>query len=606
MCGVRAFIRLIVLIGLVAAALGAMMWTRRAPDAAREPPRLTYIATAQQQGVVGYRDPVGAISLDGRTLAFAEGRRLYEQPLGGGVSTPLAIAEGQIRHLVPDGLGAWIFEDTAAAARWWLASSRMPMRRYFGDRAEIEGTAAGDRAPTRRRVNDLRQLAASADGRWLAAIANGPAGNELWRIAVDGWRAEIVRIPDRVAWPAWTPTGEIACTVLKNGEWQLAIPCGQPPLTFTANREVFGPLAFSPQASEAFFASPNASGFVELWAVNRTTRAPRRLAGLDRDTYAPSTTSDGIVLFKTQTYRTAVAELDLASGTFQQLSTLQAETPSYHPDGRRLGVTYGTWRRLIDDAKYPDIAQEVGVIAAMPVDRPSDAPLDVIANSDSEDQSMAWSPNGRWIAFHSHREQSDDIWLRPADKSALDRRVSFLGRGAEVGWPRWSPDGRWLLYDGASPKDGRSVLFVLGVNQETGEVTAQAREVEMPGFAGELTHAEWLPDNATLIAIGKDAPGRHLIVTAPAAGGAPRVVHRFATEHDFPGLAVSPDGRDVAFVAPAPDGFYQIFRMPIAGGTPAQVTLDRSHKTQPAWSPDGRRIAYTVWSYIAQFWSLRP
>ena len=42
--------------------------------------------------------------------------------------------------------------------------------------------------------------------------------------------------------------------------------------------------------------------------------------------------------------------------------------------------------------------------------------------------------------------------------------------------------------------------------------------------------------------------------------------------------------------------------MPVAGGTPVQVTTDRSNKTQPAWSPDGRQIAFTVWNYDAQFW----
>ena len=53
-----------------------------------------------------------------------------------------------------------------------------------------------------------------------------------------------------------------------------------------------------------------------------------------------------------------------------------------------------------------------------------------------------------------------------------------------------------------------------------------------------------------MIAIGKEVPGRHAIMTLPISGGEPRIVHRFATEHDFPGLAASPDGRAVAFAAP--------------------------------------------------------
>jgi Tol biopolymer transport system component len=145
----------------------------------------------------------------------------------------------------------------------------------------------------------------------------------------------------------------------------------------------------------------------------------------------------------------------------------------------------------------------------------------------------------------------------------------------------------------------------MGLDQESGSVTTEAYEVAINGVDGDVTHAEWLPDNLHFVAVGKEGPGKHVILTAARDGGDAHVVRRFASEHDMPGLAVSPDGGDVAFVAPASDGSFQIFRMPIAGGEPRQVTTDPSNKTQPAWSPDGRSLAVTVWNYDANFFLIR-
>jgi Tol biopolymer transport system component len=585
---------------VVSAALLAAFWPR---PQGTDPPRMIYVTTANQLGVVGYRDPVGAVSADGTRIAFSEGRRLFEQPTTGGVRIELAAAEGQIRHVVP--LGAtreWIFEDAATSPRWWAVSSGTVKRPLFLTRTEVS-LASGVSAPALR-VDALRQLVASPDGSAIAALAIRSSGVELWRMKTDGSAAEIVHGAAAIASPAWTPSGEVACVLTTEGHPRLSVPCGQPAIAFNPAVDVIGPLAFSPATSAVLFASPNPGGTVDLWSADLPSRKAQRLTSFASDSYAPSITADGRVLFKVQSYRTSVAELDLASGAMQQLSTLQAETPSYHPDGRRLAVTYGTWRRMIDDAKYPDIAQEIGVIPSMPIETPATAPIEIIANSDSEDQAMTWSPNGKWIVLHSHREQSDDIWLRPSDGRVPDRRISFLGRGAEVGWPRWSTDGKWVLYDGASPSTRRSVLFVIGLDQETGAVTAEPREVALAGFDGEVTHGEWLKDNATVVAIARETPGQHAIVSGSIQGGPARIVHRFASEHDFPGLGVTHDGTRVAFVAPAPDGFYQLYALPATGGTPVQLTFDRAHKTQPAWSPDDRRLAFTVWSYDAQFWMI--
>lgn len=576
--------RAIRLLLIIVVGLAGWWWARRdnAMPATAASPELTRIATAHQLGVVGYRDPAGAISPDGTRLAYAEGRVIRVLSLDGGAVEILAPGEGQIRYLAWASNERIVAEDATASGRWWS---------YRLGSADREPLWKGGAAP----VDDLRQLTWSADGKMAAAISFGKDGAQLWKLDADGAVIDSRAIKGRVSSPAFVAT-TVACIV----DARLTIPCGGPKQPFDPDVDVIGPIALN--LDRAYFASPAGNGMVALWAADLKTMKAQRVSNVERDAYAPSLGGDRVV-FKTQYYMTHLADVAATGGETRQLTTFQSETPSYHPTEPLIAFTYGTWRRILDDAMYPDIAQDIGVIdVSKPV--PVNAAASVIAQSDSEDQAMTWSPNGKWIAFHTHREMSDDVWLRPADGSGADQRITFLGRGAEVGWPRWSPDGKSVVLNGARKSDGASVIYTIGVSQDTGEVTSELREVTVDGMTGEMGHAEWLPGSASIVAIAKEGPGRHVIFTVPASGGRATVVHRFDSEHDFSGLGVSPDGRSVAFAAPAPDGFFQIFLKTMGADLPAvQLTSDRSHKSQPAWSPNSERVAFTVWSYDATFWS---
>ncbi len=572
--------RQLVLLAIVVGALIVLLWARPGRTPAGDAPQLAYLTTAHQLGVVGYRDPPGAISPDGRHFAYAEGRFIRVIPIGGGAPVTLAPGEGQIRSLTWQSNENVIGEETGTGKVWWTYDLASRQRRRLWDG----------------RADAYRQLAWSSDGNTAVAIMNSSSGQTLVRVSSTGSTPQETRLAAPASFPAFMADGTIACIV----ERRLTIPCGATKAKLDPDVDVIGPIAFS--SSHVYFASPADNGMVALWAADVRALKAHRLSSFSRDVYGASVGANTVV-FKTQIYRTALADVSADGGTTRQLTTFQSETPSYHPSQPLIAFTYGTWRRILDDGKYPDIAQDIGVLDVSKA-IPADSPSAVVAKSESEDQAMAWSPNGKWIAFHSHREMSDDVWLRPADGSQPDTRITFLGRGAEVGWPRWSPDGKTVLLDGARKGDGRSVVYAIGVDEGNGKVTSDLREVRAEGFDGEITHAEWLGGSAMVVALAKTGPGQHAVITFGINGGTPTVMHRFTTEHDFSGLGVSPDGRFVAFVAPAPDGYYQIFKKPVAGETsPIQLTSDPSNKTQPAWSPDGARIAFTVWSYDTTFWS---
>ena len=136
-------------------------------------------------------------------------------------------------------------------------------------------------------------------------------------------------------------------------------------------------------------------------------------------------------------------------------------------------------------------------------------------------------------------------------------------------------------------------------------ITRSQRRIPI-AFAGNPVNVEWLPDGRRLVFEGAVQFGKKTLYVVPLAGGRPTAFHEFRSDQLDSGISPSVDGRWVAFIAPDREGHLQVFRVPLAGGAPQQLTFDPTDKTQPAYDPTGRWIAFTVFNYLAQFWMLEP
>jgi dipeptidyl aminopeptidase/acylaminoacyl peptidase len=236
------------------------------------------------------------------------------------------------------------------------------------------------------------------------------------------------------------------------------------------------------------------------------------------------------------------------------------------------------------------------------------------------------SPDGERIAFVVQRldRESDEtlasIWVVPVRGRAAARQVT--SGEAKDGAPRWSPDGRWLAF--TSKRDGDEAAQVYLMPAEGGE---PRRLTSLSFGAGAPS---WSPDSTRLLFSAKTGTPwpkdskrakpyrrietlkyrmngegfthdrvRHLFVldvTPDGTAGRPRQVTRGRADDTQP--AWSPDGRRIAFVSARHadadfDTWNDIWVVEAKGGRPRRLTRTSGACGGPVWSPDGRRIAYT-------------
>jgi eukaryotic-like serine/threonine-protein kinase len=161
------------------------------------------------------------------------------------------------------------------------------------------------------------------------------------------------------------------------------------------------------------------------------------------------------------------------------------------------------------------------------------------------------------------------------------------GRGVESE-PAFAPDPNYVAY--TAETDGNRDVFVLDRRNGASR--------NLSNHPADDYHPAWLHDGSDLLFVS-DRSGEPSIWRMAVNGVSAAPMIQNAQD-----VAVSPDGRRLAFTRPV-DGYGRVFVADLANlSTVRQLTFSGdgpgSH-SQPAWSPDSERLAYTAHN---QIWAL--
>ncbi|HMA42118.1 MAG TPA: protein kinase [Gemmatimonadales bacterium] len=256
--------------------------------------------------------------------------------------------------------------------------------------------------------------------------------------------------------------------------------------------------------------------------------------------------------------------------------------------------------------------------------------------------SLAWSPDGKWLALVSGNDQfavgtalfgntgpSAIVLVPPAGGAPVPVTDNTKLNVS----PAWAPDSRHLLF--VSDREGARDVYAVRLGSSgmpagpPARITTglNAHSISISAAAGRLAYSVYTSRaNVWTIAIPTDGPvsvdratqitmgnqtveqmtlspdGRWLyfdsnrsgnadIYRMPVDGGEPEQLTTDPAD-DF-GPDISPDGHWMALYSTRA-GNRDIFVMPVDGGEAQHITDDPGEERFPAWSPDGRSLSYTL------------
>jgi dipeptidyl aminopeptidase/acylaminoacyl peptidase len=181
------------------------------------------------------------------------------------------------------------------------------------------------------------------------------------------------------------------------------------------------------------------------------------------------------------------------------------------------------------------------------------------------------SPEGDWIAYtvtstDSSKDRTDtDVWMSRWDGT---RTIQATSSSESERAPKWSPDGGYLAF--LSSRDGGKGAQLWLLDRQGGEAR------RLTNFRTGIEEYQWSPDGKRIALIMSDPPA---VADTANHRPEPYVLNRLRFKSDGGGY--------LADTARA-----HLYVLDVASGTAEILTPGSAEESEPAWSPDGKWIAF--------------
>lgn len=201
----------------------------------------------------------------------------------------------------------------------------------------------------------------------------------------------------------------------------------------------------------------------------------------------------------------------------------------------------------------------------------------VITKGDLPQYDGCWSPDSKRLALTYVKQSSTqgdlDVYTCALDGTDLQPFAVNRGKLSHEESPAWSPDGKRIAF--TSTADNNQELY--SANRDGGDLVRLTHDPAID------CHPAWSPDSTRIVFSTARWGDLELAVMSADGASIMRLTESRGID-DYP--VWSPDGKRIAFTSNR-DGNFEIYVMNADGSGPVNVSQHEAVDNFAAWSPDG-------------------